>query len=579
MDKPIFSIEIMCEAEMYSFYWSLILYGANCETDTRAVYACVGFFIESGGEIMNLSLERISVTYRYISCIMTSILYLTADYNESINIIKMIVVIMLWIMTVIINGIYMDTVSPKYGVAILETVGLSFLLIPTGGLDSPFIWYALNTVLLMGSYKLLYSWLMLGFYLMAGTIISMILFNPNHLELMQFIKIKSEMILVFILIVIAIRFLTRINNELCDQAEKLRIQQEKLIHTNANLVDTNEKAESLLKHIMSLYQIMNVFSGHENNIDMINRMVEYANEVIGSRIVLSWEEPVAIDNDYMLASIKSVSQSYGYLVVRDVKNDEHFADTHHFELLKFLADLIAVVLERNQMEKVSNELVVLEEQKRIANEIHDNVSQRIFSVVCAAHAVNANLSKYNQESIREKLIMIEDSSKEIGKELKSFIYKLSPDKNNIRALFDNVHKYLHEFATLNNIKMNIDLCGDSERIGHDLKLALIRIIREATGNAVRHGECSEISVRMSIDRTSCSLMIEDNGRGFRVEELKNNCNQQGLGVNNMKTLTQIFDGKFHITSTPGKGTRLRIVIPLNYMKKRTKEREGITCIS
>lgn len=569
----------MCEAEMYSFYWSLILYGANCETDTRAVMRVLVFFIESGGEIMNLSLERISVTYRYISCIMTSILYLTADYNESINIIKMIVVIMLWIMTVIVNGIYMDTESQKYGVAILETVGLSLLLIPTGGLDSPFIWYALNTVLLMGCYKLLYSWLMLGFYLLSGTIISMILFNPKHLELIQFIKIKSDLILVFILIVIAIRFLTKINNELCDQAERLRIQQEELLQINANLVYTNEKAESSLKHIMSLYQIMNVFSGHENNNDMINRMVEYANEVIKSKIVLSWEKPVVIDNDCMLAPIKSASQSYGYLIVKDVKNDGNFTDTHHFELLKFLADLIAVVVERNQMEKVSNELVILEEQKRIANEIHDNVSQRIFSVVCAAHAVNANLSKYNQESIREKLIMIEDSSKEIGKELKSFIYRLSPDKNNIKALFDNVNKYLHEFATLNNIKMDIDLCGDAERLGHDLKLALIRIIREATGNAVRHGECTEIRVRMSIELTRCSLIIEDNGRGFKVEELKINCNQQGLGVNNMKTLTQIFNGTFHITSTPGKGTRLRIIIPLRHIKSGTKEREGITCIS
>ncbi|QOX62834.1 sensor histidine kinase [Anoxybacterium hadale] len=528
---------------------------------------------------MNLSLERISVTYRYISCIMTSILYLTADYNESINIIKMIVVIMLWIMTVIVNGIYMDTESPKYGVAILETVGLSLLLIPTGGLDSPFIWYALNTVLLMGGYKLLYSWLMLGFYLMSGTIISMILFNSKHLELIQFIKIKSDLILVFILIVIAIRFLTKINNELCDQAARLRIQQEELLQINANLVHTNEKAERSLKHIMSLYQIMNVFSGHENNNDMINRMVEYANEVIKSKIVLSWEKPVVIDNDCMLAPIKSASQSYGYLIVKDVKNDGNFTDTHHFELLKFLADLIAVVVERNQMEKVSNELVILEEQKRIANEIHDNVSQRIFSVVCAAHAVNANLSKYNQESIREKLIMIEDSSKEIGKELKSFIYRLSPDKNNIKALFDNVNKYLHEFATLNNIKMDIDLCGDAERLGHDLKLALIRIIREATGNAVRHGECTEIRVRMSIELTRCSLIIEDNGRGFKVEELKINCNQQGLGVNNMKTLTQIFNGTFHITSTPGKGTRLRIIIPLRHIKSGTKEREGITCIS
>jgi NarL family two-component system sensor histidine kinase LiaS len=231
------------------------------------------------------------------------------------------------------------------------------------------------------------------------------------------------------------------------------------------------------------------------------------------------------------------------------------------------------------MEKVSNDLVILEEQKRIANEIHDNVSQRIFSVVCAAHALNANLTKCDQESIKEKLMMIEDSTKEIGNELKAFIYRLSPEKNNMKFFYDNIHKYLHEFAAMNNIDMDIDLRGDAERLGHDLKLALIRVIREASGNAVRHGECSKIMVRMSIEPAFCSLMIEDNGRGFRVEELKLNRDRQGLGVNNMKTLTQIFNGAFHLTSIPGKGTKIRITIPLNRMNIDSIEREGITCIS
>lgn len=530
---------------------------------------------------MNLTLDRVRIAFRYISCLITSILYITADYSESINIYiyKMIVILMLWTMTVVINGIYMDSGRPKYGVAIMETIGLTLLLVPTGGLNSPFIWYALNTVLLLGSYRMLFSWLALGFYLSTATIISVVLFNPENMELFRFLWTKSEMVMVFILIIIAIRFLTRVNKELSDQAKRLKNQQEELISTNERLICANEKAENSIEHVMSLYQIMRVFSGYENNTESIYRMVEYANGIIGSEISLSWTEPAPLDKDGMLAPIKSATRLYGYLVVKDVKNDVNFHDSHRTELLKFLADLIAVVLERNHMEKVSNDLVILEEQKRIANEIHDNVSQRIFSVVCAAHALNANLTKYDQESIREKLLMIEGSTKEIGTELKAFIYRLSPEKNNIKSFYDNVRKYLHEFASLNNIKMDIDLCGEAERLGHDLKLALIRIIRESSGNAVRHGECSKIKIKMSIEPACCTLIVEDNGIGFRTEELKLNHDRQGLGVNNMKTLSKIFNGTFHLTSIPGKGTKIRIVIPLNRMKSDTKEREGITCIS
>ena len=91
---------------------------------------------------MDLTLERVPFVFRYISCVITSILYLTASFNESFNLIiyKIIVILMLWTMTVCINGIYMDSGRSKFGVVLMEVVGLTLLMIPTGGLDSPFIW-------------------------------------------------------------------------------------------------------------------------------------------------------------------------------------------------------------------------------------------------------------------------------------------------------------------------------------------------------------------------------------------------------------------------------------------------------
>lgn len=528
---------------------------------------------------MKLTLDKIPVAYRYISCLLTSLLYLTEDNDGSLIKYKLLVIIMLWTMTVILNGIHKDTGHPKFGVVLLEAAGITLLLIPTGGLESPFIWYTLNTVLFLQNYKALFSWLALGFYLMAASIISFLLFNTQNLNLIQLLWMKTEMIFIFLLIIIAIRYLSRMNKELSDRTEILKIQQEALANANTKLICANERAKKSIEHVMSLYQIMKVFSGHENNADIICRMVNYANEIIGGEISLSWTEPEHAKKDYMLEPIKSASLHYGYLVVKDIKKDENPVDAHHTELLKFLADLIAVVLERNQMEKVSNDLTILEEQNRIANEIHDNISQRIFSVVCAAHALNANLTKYDKKTIKDKLNMIEDSTKDIGRELKVFIYRLSPEKNNKKAFYDNVRNYIHEFSTLNNIKADIDLSGEAEKLDNDMKLALIRIIREASGNAVRHGECTEIKVKMSIGLKYCSLMIEDNGTGFRVEDLTKHRDRQGLGVNNMRALAQTYNGTFNITSVLGKGTKIRIAIPLNRMRKESEEKEGVTCIS
>ncbi|MDF2655342.1 MAG: hypothetical protein K0R19_1816 [Bacillota bacterium] len=527
---------------------------------------------------MKLTLESIPVAYRYISCAITSILYL-ADASGSMNIYKIIVILMLWTMTVIINGIYLESGSPKYGIVIFETIGLTLLLIPTGGLDSPFIWYALNTVLLLERYRTLYSWLALSFYLSAGTIISTALYNPEDMVVFQLLQIKTDIILVFVLIIIAIRFLTTINRELNEQANKLKSQQDELIKINKKLICANAQAEESIKHVMSLYQIMKVFSGHQNSSENIYKMVEYANEIIGSEISLSWTKPELPNNDDILAPIKSSSKVYGYLIIKYLNDETSPKYGYHSELIQFLAELIVVVLERNQMEKVASDLAILEEQKRIANEIHDNVSQRIFSVVCAAHSLNTNYQKYNQESIREKLLVIDDSVKEITKELKAFIYRLSPEKNNMRGFYDNVNKYLNEFAALNNVKIEMDLCGEAELLGQELKLAMIRIIREASGNAVRHGECTDIKVKMRINSACCSLMIKDNGIGFCVNELTQNHNRQGLGVNNMKTLTKLFNGRFHITSLPGSGTTIKITIPVNRIKSNSEKEGEIPWIS
>jgi signal transduction histidine kinase len=128
-------------------------------------------------------------------------------------------------------------------------------------------------------------------------------------------------------------------------------------------------------------------------------------------------------------------------------------------------------------------------------------------------------------------------------------------------------KYLDEFAKLNDVKIDYQITGDEALINDNLKQALYRIICEACGNAVRHGECNAIELRLSLFGEKTVLTIQDDGIGIhshRFSEKK----EKGLGLFNMQSIVSSFAGAFSIDGIQGLGTEIKIEIPNNRMRKK-----------
>lgn len=174
--------------------------------------------------------------YRAMSWILTSLVYFTTDSSDKL--IKFGVIFVLLITSTIVVNVYKryDNISKvDKAFVFIETIGITLILLPTGGLKSPFIWYALNPVLISAYFfSNLFCWFNLICYLSCSTIVSFLFFNPSKNSLMEVIQENSQHILIFILITFAVQLLMVMNN-------KLKHKSEELIKANNKLNEANKR--------------------------------------------------------------------------------------------------------------------------------------------------------------------------------------------------------------------------------------------------------------------------------------------------------------------------------------------------
>jgi NarL family two-component system sensor histidine kinase LiaS len=183
-------------------------------------------------------------------------------------------------------------------------------------------------------------------------------------------------------------------------------------------------------------------------------------------------------------------------------------------------------------------------------------------MVCALYTLKEKSRRRNNEELVEILGKLEEMAAATLKELRSSIYGYSLQKDGERVLFVSIKKYLESLAYLNQIKVVTTFTGEEERLTKTMKETLYRIVCEAAGNALRHGQCTSLEVRLEISTTKVDLLIRDNGEGFDLALLQDE-EKRGLGIRNMQFLVLKEQGTFQINSQEEQGTEIKIELPLD----------------
>lgn len=201
-----------------------------------------------------------------------------------------------------------------------------------------------------------------------------------------------------------------------------------------------------------------------------------------------------------------------------------------------------------------------EERQRIARELHDEVGQSITSLMIGFRV----LETQDPEKMRQGITELKRLLAQTLDEVRHLALELRPSSLDDLGLIPALQQYTREYADKFGVNADFQASGfESKRLRPEVEIALYRIIQEALTNVVRHAEAKKVSVLMGIRNSSIVAIVEDNGKGFDVQDvLASKTIEQKLGLYGMQERASLIGGMLTIEATPGKGTTVFVEVPL-----------------
>jgi signal transduction histidine kinase len=198
----------------------------------------------------------------------------------------------------------------------------------------------------------------------------------------------------------------------------------------------------------------------------------------------------------------------------------------------------------------------LAERTRLARELHDSVTQSLYSVTMYAEAAQLLLTSGDQLTAAQHLRELRDTAQEALGEMRLLIYELRPLALEKRGLAEALHERLETVEVRGGIKPELQIEG-AERLPFIVQQEIYHIARETLNNVIKHAHAHRVRVQLLVAEHSACLEIGDDGVGFNPADLRG-----GLGLAGMTERVARIGGTLEITSAIGKGTQVKVEVPL-----------------
>jgi signal transduction histidine kinase len=226
------------------------------------------------------------------------------------------------------------------------------------------------------------------------------------------------------------------------------------------------------------------------------------------------------------------------------------------QLLGLFASHAAIALTNARLYERGRELSVLEERARLARELHDAVSQKLFSIRVKARAAEVLVPRDPERAVAEM-----ESVAELGgqahAELRAVIDGLAPPDLAAGGLAGSLRSYAVLAGRTHGVQVKFDAAADLPALGADREAAVYRVAQEALHNALRHSGADTICVSLAARRHRVILEVADRGRGFAVDAPSG-----GLGLASMGERAAAAGGMLTVRSAPGEGTLVCLELPV-----------------
>jgi signal transduction histidine kinase len=239
--------------------------------------------------------------------------------------------------------------------------------------------------------------------------------------------------------------------------------------------------------------------------------------------------------------------------IMDIEADQPLA-FNEFDVftIQALADQIAIALENIRLYEQAQELATMKERSRLARDLHDAVSQTLFSASIISEVL-PRLWEKNQEEGRRRLEEIRQLTRGALAEMRTLLFELQPAALADAELAYLLHQLAESITGRTRITVKVLVEGKCE-LPPNIKVALYRITQEALNNVAKHANATIANIKVTCQSGVTELSISDNGKGFDTAGVR----PESLGLGIMRDRAQEIGADIEIQSVIGSGTTVTV---------------------
>jgi signal transduction histidine kinase len=228
-------------------------------------------------------------------------------------------------------------------------------------------------------------------------------------------------------------------------------------------------------------------------------------------------------------------------------------------VLETIAGYAGVAIANAQLYERAQALAVVEERTRVARELHDAATQRLFSLVYEAHAAGLRVADADGE-MAAVFGRLEGQAAEALRELRGLVHALRPKSLERDGLVAALGAHLDGLSRSHGVEVVLEAADPELGLTLEQEHGLLRIAQEAVHNAVRHGGGAAVRVRVRVDGGVVELAVRDEGPGFDADALPRTV--RTLGMSTMRERAAALGAGLDVASAPGRGCVVTARVPV-----------------
>jgi two-component system, NarL family, sensor histidine kinase DegS len=197
------------------------------------------------------------------------------------------------------------------------------------------------------------------------------------------------------------------------------------------------------------------------------------------------------------------------------------------------------------------------ERQRLSRQMHDGPAQALSNFILQTE-IAMRLLDVDPAQAKEELGNLKSSAMGTFQKVRNFIFELRPMMLDDLGLIPTLRKYSDAFKEQTALDVSVTVTGTERRLEPYLEVMIFRAVQELLGNAARHSQAALIKVQVDLGSDFIRVNVEDNGKGFAPESLKDSTS---LGLKLIRERAEMLGGSFEIDSAPGSGARISFTVP------------------